>query len=421
MLAAALSGTTRPMVNKPILYVTQDGLLEPLIHSQVVRVVEALTRRGWRYRILSLEKPPDLADVARVRALRARLQDAGIEWDAGPFDWSQTTAAAAANMRFLLEGAVRLARRGAIAGLHARAYVPGVAALAAWNATALPWVFDARSFWIDERLEEGRWFTTPLRLAIARGLEHQLFTTASGVVTLTEIQAREVRERFKPLGPRPVTCITTIADYDDFVRRPVESLTRVPQAIKQRLAGKRVLAIIGSINRSYLVDETLEVARRVLTRSKEAHLLVLSAQREEYEKRLAALGVPLDQVTVTRAEHDAMPEWLSLVHWCLLLLHPASPAKRASMPTKLGELFAAKVRPIQFGCNAEVSQWVERAGTGLVLRSVDSSELERAAQAVLSTRGDEGLEAGREITRPHYSLQSGVEKYDQLLQAVFPG
>lgn len=407
------------MPDRPLLYVTQDGLLEPLIFSQVVRVVEALSRRGWRYRILSLEKPPDLADSARVSALRRRLAASGIEWDAHPFDWSQSTRGAVKNLRALVEGTVQLARKGAIAGVHARAYVPGVAALAAWNATRLPWIFDARSFWIDERLEEGRWFTTPLRLGLARGLEHQLFTTASGVVTLTEIQLREVEERFAPLGSRAITCITTIADYDDFVRRPRETLDRIPAEVLGRLRGKRVLAIIGSINRSYLVDETLEVARQVLAHSKDMHLLVLSAQRAEYEARLAALAVPLEQVTVTRAEHDAMPQWLSVIDWCLLLLNPASPAKRASMPTKLGELFAAKVRPIQFGCNAEVSSWVERAGTGLVLRSVEPSELARAAKAIVTPRGDDGLEAGREITRPHYSLQSGVEKYDRLLRSVF--
>ena len=37
-----------------ILYVTADGLLEPLGFSQVVRVVEGLVRRGLRYDILSL-------------------------------------------------------------------------------------------------------------------------------------------------------------------------------------------------------------------------------------------------------------------------------------------------------------------------------------------------------------------------------
>lgn len=408
------------MAAEEILYLTQDGLLEPLMHSQVVRVVERLATMGWRYRIVSLEKERDLADERSVRNLRARFARAGVHWEFAPFDWSQSSRAAANNLGFLTRRAVELARAGRLRGIHARAYVPAVAALAAWNATRLPWVFDARGYWIDERLEEGRWFTTPFRLGVARGLEHQLFTTASGVVTLTELQAHDVEQRFRPLGPRPVRCITTLADFDDFVRRPVTELTQVAPEYLAALGHKRVVAIIGSINSSYLIEETLDLARRILEASPEMHLLVLSSQREEYARRLSALGVPATRVTILRASHDAMPQWLSLVEWCLLLLQPNSTAKRASMPTKLGELFASGVRPIQFGCNEEVSRWVRLAGSGLVLDDVAPGTLDQAARKVAISRADGAmLAAARERTKAHFSLEAGAAKYADLLEAVF--
>jgi glycosyltransferase involved in cell wall biosynthesis len=404
-----------------LLYLTQDGLLEPLMHSQVVRVVERLAALGWRYRIISLEKERDLADGARVRRLRQRLEQAGVAWEYVAFDWGQSSRAAANNLGFLTQRALELAQSGRIRGIHARAYVPAVAALAAWNATRIPWIFDARGYWIDERLEEGRWFTTPLRRAVARGLEHQLFSTASGVVTLTELQARDVEARFKPLVPRPVRCITTLADFDDFVRRPLAELRSVPTEAVDRLRHQRVVAIVGSINRSYLVDETLDLARRTLERGPGMHLLVLSGQRDEYRRRLLALGVPEARFTIVRAEHDAMPQWLSLVEWCLLLLQPNSTAKRASMPTKLGELFASGVRPLQFGCNVEVSEWVRRAGTGFVLPDVLPASLDEAATRVVATdtlSADE-IEKARQTTAPHFSLAAGSARYDSLLAEVF--
>src|SRR4051812_39181297 len=39
-----------------ILYLTMDGLLEPLGRSQIVKFIERLAQRGWRYTIVSLEK-----------------------------------------------------------------------------------------------------------------------------------------------------------------------------------------------------------------------------------------------------------------------------------------------------------------------------------------------------------------------------
>lgn len=405
-----------------LLYVTADGLLEALGFSQVVRVVEALAQRGWRYSIVSLEKPKDLERGARVREVRARLDAAGVSWRFVPYAATGSGRDAARNQLALVEAATTLARRGAVAGVHARAYHGAFAAFSAWLAHRTPYLFDARSYWFDERLEEGRWFTTPLRLGIARGVEHQLFAHAGGVVTLTELQADDVRSgRFGPSRHRAVQCITTCADFDDFVRRPASECARVPAPVRAQLAGKSVLGVIGSINRSYLVDETLGLARRVLARSADAHLLILGSQHEEYARRVAAAGIAPDRVTITRAEHDAMPQWLSLIDWGLLLLDPASPAKRASMPTKLAEFFACGVRPVQFGCNSEVSDWVRRTGSGFVLPDIGAPALDEAAVRIAETSRDEAAIArAREIAAPHFSLSSGLEKYERVLSAVFP-
>lgn len=404
--------------SRPLLYVTQDGLLEPLTFSQVVRVLKRLAGLGWSYRVLSLEKQKDLADEQRVRWLRDHLRESGIDWEFRHFDEAQSIRSASNNLGWLTNRTVALATQGAIAGVHARSYVPAVAALAAWYACGIRWVFDARGYWIDERLEEGRWFSSPIRLGIARGLESQLFTTSSAVVTLTELQATDVSTRF---GSRDVRCVTTLADYEDFRSRSVAEIQRVPSDVVTRLRSRRVISVIGSINRSYLVDETLDLARRILAADPRTHLLVLSGQREAFASRLEALRVPRERYEIQRSPHDAMPEWLALVEWCLLLLHPNSPAKRASMPTKLAELFAAGVRPVQFGCNIEVRDWVLKAKSGIVLDDVAPESLEFAARRIANAEplSSQATEFARDVTATHFSLDAGVQKYDALLSKVF--
>ncbi|MFO0594764.1 MAG: glycosyltransferase [Myxococcaceae bacterium] len=405
---------------KRLLYLTADGVLEALGFSQVVRVIEALAKRGWQYELFSLEKPKDLERTARVREVRERLARAGIEWRYEPWAVGGSGRDAVQNELALIRFALQRARRGGLDAIHARAYHGAVAAFACKSAYGTPYLFDTRSYWFDERLEEGRWFTSPVRLGLARGVEHQLFAQAAGVVTLTELQADDVRQgAFGPNGARPVQCITTTADFDDFVRKPLAELRRVPGALVEQLRGRRVLGIVGSLNRSYLVKETLELIRLVQQRDPRAWLLVLSAQQAEYEAAARAAGLPLDRLTVTRADHDAMPEYLSLLDWSPLLLQPASRAKRASMPTKLAEFFACGVRPAQFGCSSEVSDWVRRAGTGVVLPSVEPGELARAADVIAaSTRDEAALQAGRERAAEHFSLASGTDKYDAVLRQM---
>jgi glycosyltransferase involved in cell wall biosynthesis len=194
----------------------------------------------------------------------------------------------------------------------------------------------------------------------------------------------------------------------------------VPETIRRALEGKLVLGIIGSINRSYLVDETLALVAAVLRRDERAHLLVLSGQVGEYQRRLAAVGIDAGRVTLAHADHEAMPEWLSLIDWGMLLLNPSSPAKRASMPTKLAEFLACGVRPVQFGCNTEVSEWVARAGSGLVLPDVAPATLEAAARDISTAPLAEGvLSRARETARPHFSLAAGLDKYERVLLGTF--
>jgi glycosyltransferase involved in cell wall biosynthesis len=411
------------MAAQDLLYLTNDGLLEPLIFSQVVRVLEALAARGWRYRVVSLEKSKDLSDERRVRELRLRLDASRIGWTFARFEDRRSPTAALTNANFLLSSAYGLASRGAVRGIHARGYLPGVAALAATTSTGLPWVFDARGYWVDERIEEGRWFTSPISVGAARGIEHQLYAKSSAVITLTELHAQDVRQQFGgSRADRPVQCITTLADFSDFRPRGIPELSLLPAWVVERLEGLNVLAIIGSINRSYLVDETVELARRAVCMSPQTHLLILTAQREEYARRLEAAQFPLGRFTIERSAHVAMPVWLSLVNWCPLLLQPASRAKRASMPTKLAELLASGVRPIQYGCNQEVEQWVRVSGAGFVMTGVDENSIVRAAERIVAgptRQQSREISEVRSRVEEHFSLASGVLKYEEVLQRVF--
>lgn len=405
-------------MTKRLLYLTADGLLQPLGFSQVVRVVEGLSRRGWPYRIFSLERAADVADPRRVRDLAARLDASGVDWKFATYGEGGGAGAAARNEALLIEAATGAKELG---GIHARAYHSAVAAFARWLSDRTPYLFDARSYWFDERLEDGRWFTNPIRLGIARGVEHQLFAQASGVVSLTELQAEDVRSgRFGPSRHKAVQCITTCADFEDFSRRPSDACVHVPVPIREALRGKCVIGIIGSINRSYLVDETLALVAAVLRLHPRAHLLVLSGQRNEYESRLGLMAIDPARFTLARADHEVMPEWLSLIDWGMLLLNPGSPAKRASMPTKLAEFLACGVRPVQFGCNTEVSDWVRSAGSGFVLTDVSQKSLEDAAARIVSAGAEDGLRAtARSLAAAHFSLQAGLERYEQVLLATF--
>jgi hypothetical protein len=398
---------------KKILYISLDGALEPLGFSQVYRVVEGLGRRGLPYVLLSLEKPADLADMGRVEELDERLRRAGVTWLRAPYVSGGGGRAAAQNVATLIRHAFVTCARGEVGLVHARGYVPGLAAHALRRTLRVPYVFDARGYWIDERVDEGQWFTTPPRLAAGRLVERNLYAGAAATVSLTQLQADDIASgRFGPNRDRPAVCITTCADFEDF---KLKDTSTAPAEIRARLQGKLVLGLVGSINASYQTDKMIALAKRVLQKRADAHLLVLSAQKEAYRERLRD-GNPA-QVSIERADHRAMPGWLGLIDWGLQLLTPERAAKRASMPTKLAEFLATGVRPVHYGCNNEVDEWVRRTGSGLVLNDLGDAALDEAANAIATRSRDRAsLERAREIAAPHFALASGVARYEELLR-----
>jgi len=404
---------------RPVTYVTFDGVLQPLGYSQVARVVCGLAERGVPYRLVSLERPQELAQGELVAQVRARFAKAGVEWTAIPYDTAGSVKAAANNVGRATAAIVRLAATGATSLVHARAYHAALVTLAAHTPTRVPYVFDARSYWIDERIVEGRWFGKPSVRAVARGLERRFFRDAAAVVTLTAIQRDDlVGGKFGRWTSAPVLNIPTCADYEEFALRQPGDLTRLPASIAAKLAGKRVIGLVGSLNRSYYGPEMLDLVARALTKADDLHVLVLSEQKKEWGELLAGAKIAPDRATITHAPHSEMAAYTAAMDFVVMLL-VENAAKRASMPTKLAELFAAGVRPVHHGCNPEVGEWVARAGSGHVLPGLTPEDLDRAATFIASTGFDRDVLArARDLTAPHFSLEAGLSRYEKLVRSL---
>ena len=406
-----------------VLYVSFDGVLQPLPFSQVVRVLAGLSRRGLRYHLLSIERATDLDNEALRKTVGDTLLEARVAWTPVRRDGSMGTPRRAAEIAARMTAeAHSIARRDGVKLIHARGYQSAAIACALKRVLGVKFLFDPRGYWIEERSGAGGWFSAPSSYAAGKFVEQKLFRAADAVVTLTELQAMDVASGLFGPPPKLLHVIPTCADYDAFClrgdrpqKRP--GAGRVPVFVQQRLVGKIVMGVVGAWNATYFARETVELAKIAAEWSPAIHLLVLSPQLREYGAALESAGLPPDRYTLASADHWDMPEWLQWIDWGLLLV-PETAANRAKMPTKLGEFFAAGVRPVFFGCNSDAARWVEHAGSGHVLRSIHDMDLRGAARAIADSVCDgERLRVAREVTAPHFSLASGLSSYHRVVDA----
>ncbi|MCQ4191231.1 glycosyltransferase, partial [Methylocystis suflitae] len=237
-----------------MLYITYDGVLEPLGQSQVLGYLEILAA-DWPIHLISYEKQQDRQDTERMGTMRKRLDKAGISWTPLTYHKSPSALATAYDIVIGAVTAIHLTLHHRVRIVHARSYVPALIALGVKQITGAKFLFDMRGFWADERIDGGLWPRNGLLYRTAKTLERRFLSAADHVVTLTHASKREIA-RFPYLKNRmpPLTVIPTCADLDRF--HPPEKRANSPLT----------LGYVGSVGTWYMFNEILTFFRALVDR-----------------------------------------------------------------------------------------------------------------------------------------------------------
>ncbi len=393
------------------LYVSYDGLLEPLGESQVVAYLERLAERR-PIALISFEKPKDTADVSRVTAMRERLNARRIEWRPLRYHKQPSALATAYDVVLGIAAALSLVRRGGAKLVHARGYVASLIALAVKRLFGVKFLFDMRGFWADEKVDGGHWTKGSLLYRMTKFWERRFFESADGIVSLTEAGA----EAFGSLGYNlqrkvPIVVIPTCTDLEKFAPGPKDG------ALVSRLGldGHLVIGCTGTISNWYLRQEMLECLSffggelgrvKILIVTREGHdQLRLDAQRA---------GIPECQLVLVKSAFGAMPEYLRLMDLGLFFIK-ACFSKKGSSATKLAEFLATGVPVVINDGVGDSGRIVREHHVGIVIPDVDATSFETSAKEVGCLLADPSLsQRCRETAERYFDLKVGVEKYKAL-------
>jgi glycosyltransferase involved in cell wall biosynthesis len=393
-------------VKPSILYISYDGMLEPLGQSQVLAYLERLSG-DYRIRLISYEKKADWDDRARRAAVRARIEAAGMKWIPLRYHKAPSAPATAFDMGVGTIVALYQAIRHRVRIVHCRSYIPAAIGLVVKKLTGAKLLFDMRGFWADERVDGGLWPAGGGLYRATKKLERKLLEEADQVVTLTQASAAEMR-RFDYLENRvpPMHVIPTCVDLDRFV----------PSA---RQEGPFTLGYVGSIGTWYLFDETLAFFRLLLEQRPDARMLVVNRHEQAYvSERAAALGIDPARIEILSAEHKDVPALIGRMSAGAAIIKPLY-SKMASAPTKVGEYLACGIPCLANSKVGDLEAILEGGKVGVVLRSMDEAEMRGAVGRLLDLTAEPGLaERCRETARRIFSLEQGVEDYRSVYRAL---
>lgn len=384
-----------------VLYISYDGMLEPLGQSQVLGYLGRLAP-GRRIHLISFEKPQDWSRVDERERVAQQIRSAGIEWHPQTYHkWPSAAATAWDIARGIFIG-WKLVVRHRLHLVHARSYVAAVMALALKRLTGAHFVFDMRGFWADERVDGGLWPRHGRLYAAAKWFERRFLLRADHVISLTHA-AVVILSNFDYLKGRlpPFTVIPTCADLQRF--KPVQPIGRNDAF---------VLGYVGTVGTWYLFDEVAACVAVLLRLKPDARFLVVNRGEHDFiRERLKAAGVPEASTDITSATHAEVPALMARMNAGVFFIKPAF-SKQASAPTKLAELLGCGVPCLGNTGVGDMADVLESERVGIAINAFDKASITAGLEALLKLAEDP--EIGTRCVaaaQKHFSLDEGVRRY----------
>ncbi len=396
-----------------ILYLSYDGLLEPLGYSQVFQYLRELAK-AHEICLITFEKSEDWDNIGRRNALRDEVSRAGIRWFALRYHKRPTLLATAYDISVGFVLGCFLVLRYRIEIVHARSYTPSVIALGLKRLWGVKYVFDMRGFWPDEKVDGGVWTRGSLLYRLAKKCEERFLLGADRVVSLTRKAVEEMKTFSYLQGHLPAfEVITTCADLGNF--RPRRTDRRIDGDAPVRFT----LGSVGAVKLWYLFDQVLVCFASLRELIPAARLLILNQGEHGYiRERLSFHGVPEDCVTLRAVSFAEMPMGMSEMDAAILLVKP-SYSSMAKAPTKLGELLGCGVPCLGSVGLADMGPVLERDRVGVMIRNFGEEEIRVAIEELVKLAGDPEISRRcRRVAEEYFSLASGVGKYDRIYREL---
>jgi glycosyltransferase involved in cell wall biosynthesis len=391
---------------KKVLYLSYDGVLEPLGESQVLAYLEKLSERGVQYFLISFEKRADWQNRPKRVAMRERMKRANICWyplryHKRPLLLSTLFDAASG---FALS--ITLFVRFRFQIVHARSYVMAMLALSLRVLLPIKFIFDMRGFWVDERADSGQCSRESRLYKFLKKLERAFLKHADAVVSLTEAGVTEMKS-FSYLALREplFTVIPTCADLELFV-----------PAINAK-AGGFLLGYVGTTTLWYDFPPVVTSFRALKKLKPEARLLILTRDPAEPIRKL--FKEFSDSVTIRFTNRDETIKLIQTMDAILFYLHPFY-SKRASAPTKLAECLGCGVPVLTNRGVGDMDLIFDQDGIGAIIEDKSSEECIRNGVAeLLAVCEDPQIKLRcRQSAEKRFSLTGGVQNYFELYQRI---
>lgn len=333
---------------KKILYLTYDGLTDPLGQSQILPYIIGLSQ-NYSFFVISFEKKQQFQ--ANKEYIEKICKQNNITWIPLSYTKKPPILSTILDILKLNSTVKRILKKEKIEIIHCRSYITSLIGLRFKKKINIKFVFDMRGFWADERVDGGIWkLNNPIYKLVYKYFkkkEKSFLSNSDSIISLTEKAKSEILKLHLTLIEEKILVIPCATDFIKFSPENVVSSSQIRK--KLNLSEQNfVLTYLGSLGTWYLLDEMISFFKQLHKKYPEAVFLFISPEPFEQIINIAKKhNVDKNLIRHSFVKHDEIPQYLSITNMGIMFIKP-SYSKMSSSPTKFAEFLAMNIPVI---CN----------------------------------------------------------------------
>ena len=405
---------------RSVLFISYNGMLEPLGQTQVLPYLRELSKRGVNFTLLSFERAQAFTVSGRRQCeeLKRDLHAEKIDWHWLRYHQRPSLPATMYDVWAGIRYAGKLVRRKKIELVHARSHIPATIALALKRKFGIKMIFDVRGLMAEEYVDARHWPEGGLRYRITKAAERKIFAATDAVVTLTQRIWPIIKEwdglKGRAVHHAVVPCCVDLSLFN------FSAAQREKVRAELGLENRFTLVYSGSLDGWYLTEDMADFFARVVQKESDAHLLWLTkGSRERVRQLMSARGIGENNFSVRAVSPKEVPSYLAAGDVGIAFIKRCF-SKLASSPTKNGEYLACGLPIVINSGIGDSDELVNGSQAGIAIDDFGGQDFENAWVGIQQLVRDPDIKAkARALAERVFDLEAvGAERYARLYEEI---
>jgi glycosyltransferase involved in cell wall biosynthesis len=410
------------MAQKNILFISYDGMTDPLGQSQVLPYLLGLSKHGYKIFLISSEKEQAFAQNKTI--VEELIKNSGITWVPLNYTKKPPVLSTMIDIYKIKKAAKKIHQQYKLDMVHTRPGVPALIGMWMKKKFGIKFLNDIRDFYADSRVDGKMWdLKNPLYNTVYKYFkrkEDEQIEINDGIVCLTAAAEKVVRALPQFKRDTPLEVIPCSADLQLFNRSNISE--QQTAGIKNELGiqpSDVIIAYLGSVGGLYLTEEMMHFCKTVSTKIPAAKFLFISPNRhEEIAAAAASYGIDKNKLIIKKAARKEVPLFLSVSHFSVFFIKPCF-SRKAQSPTKHGEIMAMGIPVITNYGIGDVEEIIQQYNSGIVIKGFNEEEYEVVAERISSGYSFDPKMI-RQGAENFYDLSSAIKKYKRIYESILP-